>query len=163
MSLLRHVLWLAALMLPISVGAAERKPYVSWGKEGVSFEQYRANSIECGRGGAGRDLERQQAVKDVIHGTHFQDSALDRGDAVEYAMIYDRNFRGNVPKVQAFMVSGVEECLLNNGYVPFALTRAQENRLSGYKKGSPERFHYLHGLSSDPKVLREQRLDTAQR
>jgi hypothetical protein len=163
MSPLRRILWLTFLMLPMAANAAERKPYVSWGKEGVSFEQYRANSIECGRAGAGRDLERQQAVKDVIHGAHFQDSALDRGDAVEYAMIYDRNFRANVPKVQAFMASGVEECLLKIGYVPFALTQAQENRLSAYKKGSPERFHYLHELSVDPKVLREQRLDLGQR
>ena len=157
------MLWLAVMVLPMAASAADRKPYVSWGKEGVSFEQYRAESIECGRAGAGRDLERQQAVKDVIHGAHFQDSALDRGDAVEYAMIYDRNFRGNVAKVQAFMVSGVEECLFNSGYVPFVLTRAQENRLSRYRKGSPERFRYLHELSIDPKVLREQRLDAAQR
>ena len=163
MSPLRRMLWLAVMVLPMAASAADRKPYVSWGKEGVSFEQYRAESIECGRAGAGRDLQRQQAVKDVIHGAHFQDSALDRGDTVEYAMIYDRNFRGNVAKVQAFMVSGVEECLFNSGYVPFVLTRAQENRLSRYRKGSPERFRYLHELSIDPKVLREQRLDAAQR
>ncbi len=161
MSRLRHVLWLAVLMSPIDASAHDREPYVSWGKEGVSFEQYRANAIECGRAGAGRDLGRQQAFKDVIHGAHFQDSALERGDVVEYVMIYDRNFRGNVPKLQTFMVSGVEECLLKSGYVPFALTRAQESRLSGYKKGSAERFHYLHGLASDPKVLRGRRLEGA--
>jgi len=161
---LRPALWVAALMLPAFAAAADgREPYISWGKEGVPFERYREDSITCGTKGATRDMREQRAFKDVIHGKNFQDSALDRGDAVEYVMIYQRNFRGNVPQLQQFLVNGVEACLMEKDYTPFALTRGQAKQLSKYEKGSPDRFHYLHQLSSDPKVLRAQALGIARK
>jgi hypothetical protein len=160
---LRHALWIAALMLPAAAVADGREPYISWGKAGVPFERYREDSITCGAKGATRDMREQTAFKDVIHGKNFQDSALDRGDAVEYVMIYQRNFRGNVPKLQRFLVNGVEECLMGKDYAPFALTRGQAEQLSKYEKGSQDRFHYLHQLSSDPKILQAQALGIARK
>lgn len=162
MPLLRHALWIAALMVPAAAGA-DAAPYVSWGKQDVPYEQYRADAVACGLQGAQRDMGEQQAFRDVVHGTHFQDSALDRGDVVEYVMIYDRKFRGNIPSLQKFLVSGVEECLINKGYTPFALTQDQTRRLSGLRKGSQERFHYLHEISSDVSILQAQRLEVVRR
>jgi hypothetical protein len=162
----RHALWVAALMLPaVAVaGAADGKePYISWGKEGVSFEQYREDSVACGTKGAARDMREERAFKDVAHGTNFQDSALDRGDAVEYVMIYKRNFRSNVPKLQQFLINGVEECLMIKDYRPFALTPEQEKRLHNYHKGSQNRFRYLHQLAGDPKILHAQALGVSQK
>ena len=155
----RHALCGAALMLPVAAAAGDGgEPYVSWGKEGGAFEQYREDSIACGTKGAARDMRGERAFKDVTHGRNFQDSALDRGDPVEYVMIYRRNFRGNVPKLQQFLVNGVEECLMEKGYTPFALTPEQAKQLRNYKKGSQDRFHYLHQLSGDPRVLHAQAL-----
>lgn len=159
---LRHALCIAALIVPTAAASADA-PYVSWGKQDVPFEQYRADSVACGLQGAQRDMGEQPAFKDVLHGAHFQDSALDRGDVVEYVMIYDRKFRGNVPRLQKFLVSGVEECLRGKGYTPFALTRDQTRRLSGFQKDSQERFHYLHGISSDVSILQAQRLEVVRR
>jgi hypothetical protein len=160
----RYALWVAALTLPAVAAAADgAKPYISWGKEGVSFEQYREDSIACGTKGAARDMREERAFKDVAHGTNFQDSALERGDAVEYVMIYKRNFRSNVPRLQQFLVNGVEECLMEKGYRPFALTHDQAKQLHNYEKGSQSRFYYLHQLSSDPRVLRAQALGVSQK
>jgi hypothetical protein len=160
----RHVLWFAALALPVAAVAADGgEPYISWGKEGVPFEQYREDSIACGTKGATRDMREERAFKDVTHGVNFQDSALDRGDAVEYVMIYKRNFRGNVPRLQQFLINGVEECLMGKDYTPFALTPEQARQLRNYEKGSQRRFHYLHRLSSDPKILHAQALGISQK
>ncbi|KRA62594.1 hypothetical protein ASD89_22620 [Caulobacter sp. Root656] len=159
MPTLRRTLWIAALMLPAAAQAEAGQPYISWGKAGVSFEQYRSDSVACGTRGATRDMREQQAFKDVVHGTNFQDSALERGDAVEYVMIYQRNFRGSIPTLQKFMVNDVEECLVDRGYSPFALNREQTKQLYKYEKGSQERFHYLYQISIDPEVLRGQKLD----
>jgi hypothetical protein len=155
---LGHALWIAALALPTAASAEGRPPYISWGKEAVAFEQYRADAVACGIQGATRDMREQKAFKDVVHGTHFQESALDRGDPDEYVMIYKRNFRGNVPRLQHFLVNGVEECLMGKGYTPFALTPAQESQLRRYDKGSEDRFRYLHRISSDPEILQDQQL-----
>ncbi len=163
MSLLRHALWITALLLPAVASGEGREPYISWGKQGVPFERYRMDSVACGMRGATRDMSGQQAFKDVVHGANFQDSALDRGDTLEYVMIYKRNFRGNIPELQRFLVNDVEECLMSEGYVPFALTREQEKKLSKYQKGSQDRFQYLHRLSSDPKILRAQQLELARK
>jgi hypothetical protein len=108
-------------------------------------------------------MREERAFKDVTHGANFQDSALDRGDVVEYVMIYKRNFRGNIPRLQQFLINGVEECLMGKDYTPFALTPEQARQLRDYEKGSQDRFHYLHRLSSDPKVLHAQALRVSQK
>lgn len=44
---------------------------------------------------------------------------------------------------------------MEKGYAPFALSRDQTKQLYKYDKGSPARLHYLHQISSDPKILNE--------
>lgn len=49
----------------------------------------------------------------------------------------------------------IGDCLVEKGYAPFALSRDQTKQLYKYDKGSPARLHYLHQISSDPKILNE--------
>lgn len=147
------------LFSAISVSAAstaDKEPYVSWGKQGVSFAQYRAESVDCAYAGATKNFTDQAAYKDARRGLNDQDTQLERGDMTEYVMIYRRNLRSNVSKLQTYLVGNVERCLLDKGYKPFFLTGDQKRNLDRLKPGSRERFEFLHGLGSSGEVLSEQ-------
>ena len=156
MKRLGAMLLLSAIALSSAASAADQKPYVSWGKPGVSFAQYRAEAVDCGYAGATKSFTDQAAYKDARHGLNAQDSELERGDAAEYVMIYRRNLRRNIPKLQTYLVGNVEKCLLDRGYKPFVLTTDQKKNLDRLERGSQERFEFLHGLGSDGNVLSEQ-------
>ena len=56
------------------------------------------------------------------------------------------------------MVSVVEQCLQDRGYVQFRLTDEQREMLSHLDRGSDERRQFLYGLASNPDVLEAQAL-----
>lgn len=153
---LSGMLLFSAVSLSPAIGAGDREPYVSWGKQGVSFAQYRAESVDCAYAGATKNFTDQAAYKDARRGLNMQDAELERGDTTEYVMIYRRNLRSNVSKLQTYLVGNVEKCLLGRGYKPFFLTRDQKRNLDRLKPGSRERFEFLHGLGSSGEILSEQ-------
>jgi len=132
---------------------------ISWGKQDVSFVDYRSDSIACAIAGVERDIRDHEAVAEIERGIVQQEIGLTSGsgdtyDALrEYNFVYQRTIRGNVPVVQSYMVEGVHQCLREKGYSEFALTPEQAGLLTNLERGTEARFRYLHALASDPLVL----------
>jgi hypothetical protein len=107
----------------------------SWGKVGVSFAQYRADSEACAEQGLATALQQQLGNWNSagIHNTPgdylrtFQSRALEK----RHAQITDRQFR---------------------------LTDAQRAHLDTLAAGSDARRRYLYSLGRDPAVLAAQGL-----
>lgn len=160
-----------------SAGAAGMKPapIVSWGKPDVSFDDYRKDSIECGKRGATTSMKGRSEFDAVVLGLDRQDTDIDIGrslppsltreDPVEkLARDYALNGLKSRPEprvkaLQRVLVDQVETCLAEKGYVRFTLTSAQAAELGGYRKGSQERFRYLHALASRETVIQQQRYE----
>lgn len=82
---------------------------------------------------------------------------------VDRALQYEQIRRGIRPErrmdeLKQGMVSVVELCLQDRGYVQFRLTDEQRETLSDLDKGSDERRAFLHRLASNPAVLEAQAL-----
>jgi len=135
-----------------ATGPAE--PMMSWGKPGVSYADYRTDSIECAYFGATGDIAGTSEFADIERGIREQNRTIDRGngdiyDQVrDYNMVYQRAIRSNVDTLQDLMVARVQQCLTGRGYREFALTPAEEEQLGRLKRGTDERFRYLHQLAS---------------
>jgi hypothetical protein len=106
--------------------------------------------------GAEQDITGQDAYREVTRGLNRQEIAVQREDLREYSMIYQRSLRPSVPKIQHYLQGGAEQCLVEKGYVPFRLSRTQLKKLNGLRRGSEERFRFLHALGSDGAVLKAQ-------
>lgn len=161
-----------ALLIPLtavwaSAASSRQAPLESWGKAGISFEQYRSDSVECGRAGYYLDVSNTEAAKQLVSASRQLD-AITRGagvDPMDDAVIYatqqqrivnaanpDRQFK----TVKDLLQATVDECLKNRGYSRFELTSEQQHSLRKLKIGSEERHIYLYRLASDPTVLASQ-------
>lgn len=167
-----HALLAAALMLaqaPAPASAAE--PIDTWGKAGVSFEEYRDDAITCGRTAHYADVSQTEHARAFAEATRRLEAADDHSmgpagasaadDAYRMAEIGARSERirssirpeKRLRELKAALVSIVERCLEERGYSRFRLTVEQEQALNRLAKGSPERHAYLHRLASDPSVV----------
>jgi len=135
--------------------AATPAAVMTWGKPGVSFEQYRIDSVECAIEGSSYDVEASKEYEEIDRGLKAQYRILElaNGDQFDrirdYTMTYQRNLRGGVADIQATMVDRVQMCLRARDYKEFALTQTQASKLASYRKGTEPRFRYLHSLASD--------------
>jgi hypothetical protein len=173
-------LCLMIALAAISCGSASAAgvrpgPVVSWGKPDISFDDYRKDSIECGEWGATTSMKGRGEFDAVVLGLDRQDTDIDIGRSLPPSLTQEdptqklaRDYALNglksrpEPKVKAlqrFLVDHVEACLSEKGYVRFTLTPAQEAELGGYRKGSQERFRYLHALASREAVIQQQRYE----
>jgi len=140
-------------ILLVSSGAAEaadRPPIESWGKPGVGYDQYRADSIACAKAGYFRDVSQDEPAKRFIAGFTAADNALNGGgtaggwtDSILRTQP-DRQKR----LLHAIQVGDVEQCLVDKGYRKFSLTKSEQKTLSRYPKGSEARRQYLHALAA---------------
>ena len=134
---------------------ATSNPDISWGKPGVSYVQYREDSIECAIDGSRYNLVASGPYKDIDRGLKSQYRVLeqaqgDQSDQIrDYSMTYQRNIRGRIDDIQTAMVNRVHMCLRARDYKEFYLTEAQSKRLAQFDKGTEPRFRYLHSLASD--------------
>lgn len=152
----------ALALLLAGTGAASaarqhRPPDWSWGKAGVSLDQYRADGIACARQAVAHDISGSDPAKAFQLATRLTD---DETDPLAFAragqMIgVDRQ----LAKVEDLQYALLERCLTALGYRPFRLTDAQRERLEELKAGSDARRAYLHSLAADPKVLAAQGSD----
>jgi hypothetical protein len=133
---------------------------VSWGRTGISFEQYRADTLECGNRAYGAEVEVPPY------------GPLDMGAGVLPGAVWIRLAPREIPIYTTTYVEGyrhhawwhtvdqlqaeVDSCLLEKGYSRFRLTSAQMRTLRRLEKGSPERHQYLYSLGSDANVLAAQ-------
>jgi len=168
--------------LSSSAALAAHAEEFSWGKSGISVEQYRSDAISCGRLGYYMDVSNTEAAH-VFKDATGQLTA-NEGPLASIAMIAGssgsvgerqsaitqltnvvvssaRIVEATRPKermadVGKLMQSKVDSCLTERGYVRFRLTDEQRKRLGHLHLGSPERHAFLFGLATDPRVLAAQ-------
>jgi hypothetical protein len=161
--------------------AAAKTAAVSWGKAGVSIDQYRTDSITCGRAGYYMDVSNTEAAhvfKDATGQLTANEAGLSGVAMVaadgpppervvatmEVADIANRSshiVESTRPKkrmkdVGALMQSKVDDCLKERGYTRFKLTSIQRKLLGKLHLGSAERHVFLYKLGTDPAVLKTQ-------
>jgi hypothetical protein len=160
-------------------------PELSWGKPGVSFDQYRQDAVECGREGYYLDISKTDDAKefvkasrqlDSLNGTFSGNTTGSSGtgpastDAVDQMARFaatqqhviervrpEQRFR-NIKKT---LQSTTDQCLVRRGYSQFRLSGDQRHRLRKLKVGSEARHAYLYRLASDPAVLSTQTVPPA--
>ena len=161
--------------------AAAKTESTSWGKAGVSIDQYRTDAITCGRSGYYMDVSNTEAAhvfKDATGQLEANESDLSsvamlagggppetrRAAVMELGDIVNRSahiVEGARPakrmkEVGDIMQSKVDDCLKGRGYVHFKLTDSQRKHLGHLHLGSAERHIYLFQLGTDPAVLKTQ-------
>ncbi|HEY6817465.1 MAG TPA: hypothetical protein VI168_18165 [Croceibacterium sp.] len=126
----------------------------SWGKGGVSLEQYWVDSAECAHAAAEMDLDGTSPAKALQLATRMSEQWGYGGDILQIARVAPLDVQFN--RAATIMEDALESCLVERGYVKFELTDDQDAMLSMLEYGSTERRAYLHSLASDPGVLATQ-------
>jgi len=174
----KHALLAAAVSLALAPAPAwAARPIDTWGKAGVSFDEYRADAVTCGRFAHYADVSETDHAKAFVEATRRLQAADDHSmgpagatpdeDLYRMAQLGARSemIRSSIRpekrmrELQAALVSIVERCLEQRGYSRFRLTRDQQQALRRLDKGSLDRHRFLHALASDASVLASQRLD----
>lgn len=150
-----YVLPTSAVLVIVACGTACANPTVSsWKKPANTYEKFVSDSIMCAKHGYFRDVANDEPAKAFVRGWRTADDNLNRpsngmADTVES---YSDTIRRTQParrmaQVQALHVSDVEQCLTEQGYVKFALSKDQAQRLGKLQRGSEARRQYLYKLS----------------
>jgi hypothetical protein len=154
---------LCALAAPSALSAG--KPHgISWGKTGISFEQYRGDAVECGRSGYYLDVADTEAAQVFRRATRvLEASEANATPSVDTYITSARIVEGTRPEyrmedVRKLLQGTVDGCLIDRGYTPFQLSQAQRKQLGRLKMGSPERHAFLYKLATDPEVLSAQKV-----
>ena len=177
---MRRLFAVSLFLLFASSAVAAPAPTESWGKAGVSFEQYRRDSVECGREGYYLDVSKTEDAKEFVRASHQLDtlnramsprttSAGSTGpvstDAVNqmtgFAVSQQHIIDGVRPEerfrnIKQTLQSTTDNCLVGRGYSKFTLTDDQSHRLRKLKLGSAGRHAYLFKLAADPTILATQ-------
>lgn len=151
--------------------AATRTPRESWGKVGISFDQYRRDAIACGRQGYFLDISQTDDALAFVRGSGELDDATRNGNAgsagpdpvdaaVQTARDYERVRLSVHPEqrmvhIKTTMLSTVSQCLTDRGYAKFRITAEQRHRLDKLPIGSSQRQRYLYTFASDGTILKD--------
>jgi hypothetical protein len=170
---MRH-LFVITLLAFTSSAASAPAPKASWGKVGVTFGQYRQDSIDCATQGHYTDVSDSNAAKTLVVASRRLDNLSGAGvavapgtdpmdQAIQFANDNQRIVDQARPEeqfrdVKNILQSVVDQCLTRRGYSRFRLTEDQRRRLTKLKFGSDKRREYLYGLASNPSVLHNQAL-----
>jgi hypothetical protein len=173
-------LYLAAGLCAVSLAAAAsaEKPtgrelrQTSWGKPGVSLEEYRIDAGICAWRATNLDISGTKAARTMVkasqaldHMTYvgvvtFTDGvARAVGSAINMRNVEDR-FRVDeqFDAIADVQYDALYQCLNDRGYRRFQLTEDQVRRLRKLRAGSLKRHIFLHQLGSNPAVLAQQAL-----
>ncbi len=148
------VIGVSLLWAPASAERIDPGHKKSWGKGGVSLEQYWADSRECAQRAAATDLEGTDPARALVIASRMIDTQNGFND-IQGAL------RIAAPEIQwqraaSIMQDNLDACLVERGYVKFRLTDEQYRTLKMYEAGTPDRRQYLHSLASNPDVLAAQ-------
>lgn len=159
---------LAAAALACAAQAATPGP-LSWGKPGVSFDQYRTDALACGRSGYYLDVSGTEAAhvfKDATSNLKANETDLSTpGPALvkqldtviaSQHVIDNTQPQRRFAEVRQLMQGTVDQCLAQRGYLRFRLTPGQARDLARYRFGTDARRQFLYRLASDPRVLATQ-------
>jgi hypothetical protein len=184
-----RVLIVPAFFLFATAAAAAPAPETSWGKAGVSLQDYRLDATRCLGLVEHLDLVGTEPANALVQGTRRIDNiyaqaggefsgagapvgqdgpagqaaastAVQPGSQVMNVVEFTRP-QHRINQVRDLMRVAMDACLTELGYRRFRLTDAQQERLRHLRYGRPERHAYLHSLASDPEVLRTQAVPTA--
>lgn len=146
----------------------------SWGKPGVSLEDYRADAIACATDAVNLDITQTAVGQRLV--TQQKAMAQLSQELWMWAPARNSAYRGGYTPASAIIrahipgepvtfddISGVQygaldRCLIGKGYQQFKLTAGQAETLRHLKHGSDARRSYLHSLASDPQVMKQQGL-----
>jgi hypothetical protein len=170
------------LLSGLAAAPAAASPSLSWGKAGVSFEDYRADATNCLREAAATDLSGTEPARALVLASRRIETGLNsdytplvNGAAGLAPMSARPTFDPSGEAAQRFgessaaarvdhqiqqardiMAARLESCLAGRGYHRFHLTAAQRRQLDCLPARAVERQAYLHRLASDPQVLAAQ-------
>ena len=148
--------------------------HLSWGKAGVTLEDYRADASACAHEAANLDIANTSAAKSLVAASRAIDTAYSnawmywpaRGGGliagsighdiqqVMHAYRVDQQFAD----ISDLQYRTLDTCLTARGYRRFRLSADQEAQLGHLRRGSEARRAYLHSLGSDPQILSRQAL-----
>lgn len=168
-----------AVLVCASQADARRKPSdVSWAKPGVSFEDYRRDTLECANTTYGLDVSMKPgtvaalselntaALAGFISGLNPRLSVggsygggasgyvaamnfIDPGRVVFRNSTYTGMFQhAAYVDVTDQLQSVLDFCLTRRGYTRFRLSWDQRRQLRHYPRGTEARAHFLHALSA---------------
>jgi hypothetical protein len=179
---MRILIALAATAALATAAPAANAPQTSWGKAGVSFDDYRSDANFCVRQAAATDLtgtepanalvlaSRRMATGQTSDYTPTVGGANSTGpsttnsgfdpmiEAANRAQQERMAARADLRIRQArdIMQRRLDHCLAGRGYHRFRLTDDQRRRLRRFPERAAERQTYLHSLASDPQILTAQ-------
>ena len=168
-----------ALATPV---AAANAPQTSWGKAGISFDDYRSDATHCLREAAGMDLAGTEPANALVlasrrmaagqtndysptvggaSGTAPPTTNSGFDPAIEAARRMQQERMAARPELRIrqahdIMQRRLDRCLAGRGYRPFRLTDDQRRQLRHFPARAAERQVYLHSLASDPQILAAQ-------
>ena len=162
MKAVRALIVLAAL-LPASPLAAKRLPNPhSWGKLGVSYDEYRKDAFECTYTSF-KDVQQKQSSMPlqfdapVIY--YGPNNSIDYGATLN-AFLFSHRVQMMIRQANAngALQEAIDGCLLRRSYRPFRLNRLQAVELKTHKHGTEQRHRFLYALASNSGVLDQQGL-----
>jgi hypothetical protein len=161
MRTIRSALVSAAVALIVGAAPASARlvgpgHQTSWGKEGVSLEDYWIDSGQCSLRAYGVDLTGTAPARALIIASRMAENPATLEDAQRAMQFANPELQWD--RAAKIMETELEMCLVERGYVKFRLTDRQADELEHLEKGSLERRRYLHSLASDPAVLAAQRV-----
>jgi hypothetical protein len=176
-----------ALLCISGAAMAAPAPEASWGKAGVSLQDYRLDATLCLRTVEHLDLQGTEPAEALVRGTRRIDTiyaqaggefggagapagqsqpaggqaspggAIQPGGQVMNVVEFTRP-QHRINQIRALMRVAMHACLTELGYTRFRLTEEQREALRRLRYGEPERHAFLHRLASDPAVLAAQAL-----
>jgi len=166
----------AVLLSVLAGGAAGAAPLPNphgWAKPGVSYLQFRTDTVECGYaaaqvkmpaivGGSAPSLPvTAVAAPPTSAAAAIAGGSLSR-DQLDMIESYVENYQQYTEIVEKQVADRVQaeldKCLVGRGYRPFKVTSKQMGQLRKLHMGTRERYFYIYELGTDPAVLANQGL-----
>jgi hypothetical protein len=179
---MRILIALAVTALLGGGALAANAPQTSWGKAGVSFDDYRSDATFCLRAAARTDLTGTEPANALVLASRRMaagqtndytptvggasstgpsttnsgfDPMLEAANRMQQERIAARpDLR--IRQAHDIMQRRLDACLAGRGYRRFRLTEDQRRQLRHYPERAAERQTYLHRLASDPQILAAQ-------
>ena len=147
---------LAAALFVGGAAAAATRPALSWGKPGVSFEEYWAEATTCLRAAVATDLTGTEPAEALVLASRRVETALNADPWTVAQAIDAARPDLRIRQARDIIQARLDHCLEEHGYRRFRLTDAQRRQLNHFDRRQPERQVYLHSLASDPQILASQ-------
>lgn len=164
-------------LLTLAGPAAAQDRWVSWGKIGVEFDQYRKDASDCGHVAWFKDVSNTEAAtvfkraSRELEGSEYSPDLIRASprpeDITEFAVDQARRSAGivqtarpdkRIEEVRTHQYDVLGKCLTEKGYVRFRLTRQQLERLRTMRRGTDARHRYLHSLGSSRWIVETQKI-----